>query len=695
MDGSGIAETESREIGADWFARGCILPRSGATALPGQDAAINPNAVFDAARRLTQCVRLVNRQQFVGYEVVKVAGVQKSVLWFKRRSVYNSGIDLFGGIADRIAATAPQAGWSNEWVLGISLKPYHPSDSSLWKVGAFGDYWSLFNRCLFFSHEVALDTDWLWHVAYGQRLGTLGNMVAEAPSGYNYGRHRSGYINEKLCVEDPECEAQRLAFYKSCRIYEPDVEVESVETVASGGEELVKVTLVGRLHSTYGEAGGAPETFSRDLSAWDGPTIASEPFRTAENAIRLYLVWAATGYNAPAITGDNALTSKVHTSLTDEPYGSIIPHFLFTKLIPQPFDDGNDAQDAHDTPLWSDVWPMMDLYLAAMCGGWVDERSTLLQANPRIVYAGPGPDGIEGTDDDKYDCDTDPHDLFDFTYPNLCLAAFGGATVGILPATVTDGIGESGVRRDGLHGVGPLPGVPASAEVFNRFAASIDLLTRVRLMVPHHWEVTGRLYGSDPDRIVDSAEGICETEGSGCGAVRKFVWQGTGPAATTDLGEITSGGVSGYTYCAFTDGCPGLSGSYWLRTIRATCSFQLAVDDDVVNVFPPAWRDMVTTNTGTLWCRKIAGHRYALGSGSTEIAPGKWFACGINRQVIVNQTSYVFASSGTIDFGPLAPSSVFADYWDGTGDTFGAGSGLWMDMTPLLERSLFLEIPLE
>lgn len=690
MDGTGIIETEAREIGQDWFSRGCIVPRSGASALLGQTDAINPNAVWEAARRLSHCIRILNRHQFVGYEVKKVAGVQKSVLWFKRASIYNSRIDLFSGIADRICSQAPDGGWTNEWLIGVSLKPYHPSDSSMWKMGSYGDYWALFNRCIFFAEEIVKpnNEDFLWHVSFGQKLAG-GNMMAEAPSGYNYARLAGAigvgdWVNQQDCSGDPTCEANRLKFYKSCRIYEPDAEIESAETVTSGREELVAVTLTGRLRSTYGETGGAPETVDRDVSGWVGATIASEPFRTPENALRLYLLWLATGYNPPATIGDNSLKSGIQ-SLPDAPFGCIVPHFVFTKLVPLPYDDGNDNQNAADTPLWSDVWSQMDLYLRAMCEGFIDEASTIERSNCAVNETGD-------------DCAWDPLDLFDFKYENLCYAAFGGRSAGILPMTATADIAEADTRPDTLHGCGPLPNTMVSSEVFNRFAAAVDLLVRVRLMVPYHLDVEGHLYSSTP-LILSSDDGLCGSEGDGCSAThRRFAWFGVGPRAETLDGPVSLG-VYGRTYAALADGCPDGDGNYALGTYRFTCAYEFAVDDtDVLYAMPETWRDMFSASAGTLWCRYYDSYRWVAGDGSTDVEPGgsAEFDCSFTRQVLAHEVGCVFAASGAIDFGPTAPKSWFGDYFDsGTYPiSWGIGSESVMYMTPLTGQSLYLEIPL-
>ncbi|MHC1762931.1 MAG: hypothetical protein AB9869_01310 [Verrucomicrobiia bacterium] len=96
MDGRGIDESQAREIGETYFESGCIVNVHGSANLPGQTAEVNTNGVFDAARRLSQCIRMVPRQNFVGYAVED----GKSILWFRRGAQIGvNNVDLFEGIA--------------------------------------------------------------------------------------------------------------------------------------------------------------------------------------------------------------------------------------------------------------------------------------------------------------------------------------------------------------------------------------------------------------------------------------------------------------------------------------------------------------------------------------------------------------------------------------------------------------------
>jgi hypothetical protein len=95
-DGRGIDDDQARVIGENYFSAGCITNVHGAEELALPDAAVNVNGVFDAARRLSQCIRIIPRQNFVGYAVEN----GKSVCWFTSTAqIGTNNVGLFGKIA--------------------------------------------------------------------------------------------------------------------------------------------------------------------------------------------------------------------------------------------------------------------------------------------------------------------------------------------------------------------------------------------------------------------------------------------------------------------------------------------------------------------------------------------------------------------------------------------------------------------
>ena len=618
MDDRGIDDDNARLIGQTYFDRGAIVNIHGTAGLPGQANNVNSNGVYDAARRLSQCVRIMPRQQFIGYAVEN----GKSVLWFTRRAQIHADVDMFAGIGpgqeeiadgflkpernyvvrsgsityggvtytagqvftavkgartwigsgavfefNGIRHTAEPEALTNEWLLGIQLKPYHPSDSSLWKPDAYSDYWPLVNRCHFYSPEIANDPPLKWHTSYGQSVsGTYGGVLApESPSGWNYaplsvawlGR---GHVNKMICdEEDEECRESRRNFYRSCRLYEPDVEIDSATVSIEAGEEVIKLVLKGRLH----HAKNAPPVILRDTGTWELEALVAEAgtIRTVENALREYLVNQSAGINATRTgRGNNGANSTVQ-SLPDNPYGSVYPTFLFTQLIPSPREDSNDDQDPTDTPVHHDPFTRMELYLRAMCEGYVDGKTTGDQR-----------------------CAHNTTSLFDFTFQNLCLQAFGNRWFTLLPTTL---------RPDNAEGFGPLPNTELYSAIYNQFSAAVNLLTRVRVMLPMTLEVWKESADAVQYATVLDADG---TENSSCTTgVAKVFWDGTPPDAAPSFVssnwsvlETPSASVS----AKIDDTCEG---SGWpIKTTRQSSKIRWqTTDSDAIEAIPENWRDML------------------------------------------------------------------------------------------------------
>ena len=545
MDGSGLQESglsASRSLREN----GCILNQRGIAALSTPLSAINEHPVFDAARRWSQVVRIIPRRQIVGYAVEN----GKSVIWCRRYAlgtggppskvavteglgeikngyeyvvegsgsiaydvatfaagehfvgqsgvtdfstisgspvVYElqtgmleqpGGADLFGGIAERIAHVAPPGGFTNQWVLGFQWKAYHPSVSSLWKPTAYSDYFALNDRACFYAPEIANDPALFWHFAYGQRVPGRygGTLVAEVPTGYRYSPcsvlWSQDYVNDRQGGDSDDW----AKFAKSARIYEPPCEVEAAEAVTEGTEALVKLTLTGRLHSTYGQPDGAGASISRDVSTWDLDALQGEPFVTDETLLRRYLANQATGRNFVASIGDNAWNSVVQ-SLPDNPYSSCFPHLYLVKLVPEPWADSNDAQDRSDTPFVHDPMAIMGSYLPPMIEACVDQEQSFDQLLRYVEENAVLPD---------------TWGLHDYTREECFRQAFEAPWLGIMPTEPTPYIDQ--VRPDMPHGFGPPPATLASAEVFNRFSRTVNLLTKFRLMIPYIVETRDLAY---------------------------------------------------------------------------------------------------------------------------------------------------------------------------------------------------------
>lgn len=546
VDGRGPDEEQARVIGETYHAKGCLLNWHQQGTTQETEAELSTNAVLDSIRRWSKCVRMLRRQDLVAY------GVQdgKSILWFRRLVWGEDGtpaVDQWNGLGPSrtkvpqgglregvtyevrsgvityagtdyqpgqtftasaekewkggdgvyehtgIFHAAPAGGTTNQWLMDVVLHPYHSSDTSAWWAPGFADWYPVFNRCHFGSPEISNSPQALWHMGYGQRIsGTYGGvLVPESPSGYNFMPISPSWlgrtsVNEVDCGGNATCESWMEGFYRSCQLYQAPAEIEKVEAVTgTDGTELVKVTLTGRLQ----HCDTAPSSISEDPSTWSAATIAAEPYRTLENGIREYLLNQYFGdqctagdeppYNVGGPSGQpgNAAANTSFYTFPDDPWGSCFPTFILTRLVPEPYQDTNESQDSSDTPFTSDEVNQMELYLRCMAEGYVDGATSL-----------------------DYACRLGVYTVFDFSFENLCKQAFGGRWIQVLPESVTGTRGE---------GFGPLPNTEAYAEIFNQLSRAVNLLTKVRIMLPMRLESWADL------TTVDETVGAWAADGSG------------------------------------------------------------------------------------------------------------------------------------------------------------------------------------
>jgi len=635
LDGSGTDCSFATTISEKYLAKGVITSIENHTALPGTLGPINSNAVFDAARRLSQCVRFIPRQNFTGIAVIG----GKTVLWFDRwarGSRTDVPVDLFKGLAPAPApiasgqlvwgrryqvATAPirynqkgytvgqvftavedvtqftgsgqvyeadgvydalPGGWSNQWLMGLQLKPYNPKASSVWKPSAFGDYYPLLNRCLYGDPAMGTDVSGvLLHVAYGLQSG--GQVITpEAPDAFNYVPTRDilntpGRANKLDCTAgDTACEARRLHMYESCGLFEPWPQPLAIER---DGEEL-KVTFATFHH----DAANDTADFARDPGTWNVSALRAEPKRTWRNGLREYQLWQATGRNASVKIGDESLNSTLQDD-PDAAFGAVLPTFLWTQLIPEPFEDGNDDQDLADAPLTPDVYAQLDLYLRAGCEAFVDGQLTAANA-----------------------CLYETNDLFGFTWETLNYRISQGRGLPVLPTKATALIATEDTRPDQPEFHGPLPNVLVSAETAGRFAEALNLLDTFRAMIPATLQCrVGIAYGdqyqtTEQNALGQSVNGGAAAALGGLGSFAVYV-QGS-PAG---VGSISyTGGTPAYDWVDVTAGDTAILNAQWLIAFQTSplgvrnLSQQMQADyrwvglGDAIYALPPGLRELLT-----------------------------------------------------------------------------------------------------
>lgn len=625
VHGSGLEEEAAKEIWDAYSSFGCIVSGPG---LPFEDSVINSNAVYDAFRRMSKCVRILSRNQLIGYAIED----GKSVLWFARENTI--GADTFAGIAPvdgvgGIVHTAPAGGWTNEWMIGFQFKAYHPSESSIWKPSAYSDYYTISDRCHFYHPTYPADLQ--QHFDYGETL----SLAPEAAPGYRYAKGVNNSVGD-------------VDRYKSCRIYEPDIEVESAEELTESGTRVVKLTLTGRLH----HSDDAVSSIDRDVSTWDVTALRAEAYRSTENAIREYLVWTNTGQNAVAgKPGDSAYGSGVD-SLPDNPYGTVFPSIVMTQLMPVPYLDGNDRQNAADSKLLHEYLSQAELYLRAMCEGFVDGRTS-----------------------EEYACATGISSWYDYTFTNLCYDAFQGQWLSPLASEETALTRARDTRDDRPQAFGPWPNTLTSAEVWNQFANAINLLTRVRVMLPMKFEVESRSETDNPYKSVgyvnaDPAAGDCGSPGDGSYHVVSTDKNAPTTVSSPRAAAATASGVhrvglsiSGGFVC---DGS-----QYVTERYRQEDDYWLdLVDPDALNAIPETWADQFEASGEMLFSvtetRDTYRHTVVAAGSGTDCGGSDAYETGSGTQWLVEQvhtvdeTCEILPMNGTVELPELGTVTVYA-----------------------------------
>jgi hypothetical protein len=540
-DGVGIMEERAREIGEHFARKGCITNVNQRGWMPGNEGnGFGGNAVVDAFRRFSQDVaRIVTEPMFLG--IACQGG--KTHLWFERiwdvngievdpwvnlapgrmqvdkgalrtgyRYKVRSGTIWYGGEqlgagdvftavageaewggtgevfeADGIRAEAPPGGESNQWLLGCWLAPYDQvnggdNEASIYKPSVYGRIYPFAQRCFLGSTELFNRYGNLkWHLNQGQPLA----WKPEAPSGYTYTPQFPG---GGACNRFEMSDANQLLFYQSCRIYEPDLLIESAVTEIEDGRAVVHLTLAGRIHNTseaveLDEDGNivaaswrAPASFERDVETWDTAAVQAERVRSLENGLMERMIYRRYGAPATIKIGDRfAKNPEVEMPGPGSPEGCSFPSFLLTKLPTLVYEDNNATQEpATDTPFSSGYIRHLEFVIRAIGPGYLDGATT-----------------------ERIACITDNEFMADFDPESLCYAAFGKASFNWL---------SEDDRPDNVPGFGPVPMTLSRAELFNQFSKALDKLKLVRVDVPLDWPTTSTKLGGRRATSLDPYE---------------------------------------------------------------------------------------------------------------------------------------------------------------------------------------------
>lgn len=711
LDGSGTEEEQAQEIGAEFLANGCVVNIHEVTGI-SEPTSENENAVYEAARRLSRSVRVFNRFLLLDYAVEG----GDSILWFTpypRTAEFpmaapwddgDTDVDVF----EDMAIVGEQEGaFSQRWVMDCWLKPYAEGTVTL---DAYADWFADVNRCLFLDVKMYDDRSMAKFIDRGNTADPgNGSVFAQAPSGWNYAQLFNSFSGSPSFLNhNPGAmsDDERTRFAKSCRVYEPPVEVRKIERVTENGRNLVKVTMKGRVHNTNGESGGAPDSIPRHgwmddpagTGNWDWATVEGEAtttFRSTENALRLYLFYRWKGYETTALAiGDYSANPRggwASPALYTGQHPACIPHFYFVQLIPEAWVDTNDDQDVIDSLFTHDAELQAEWYLRCMSEGCVAGVGALK------------------CDDETLPTPNDAR-AYDWKWANLCNHLFGFPSVSSFGSAATKD--ESGitmlattdVRPDGPEGFGPLPNTYASSEVFNRLVRIVNELNRFRVMIP--WQMETRA-GIGQDSIY--FRGLIDY---GCGTVTECgappvtggdIWCAV-PFAGPSISGVTWGAwsttgdtsFSGGTSCGLSadEYSCGVSPNTWgLTTQRSVVEFRFGLLDEAIYTYalPPKWRDMVSAtspNLGAVWSITHNWYWAEKTTGAGDCPPSS--LCTFEAKTRSN-TECVFMRNGTVtlDAGPDAPGGWKAIAWGDVLCAYGTGHTITMyllsDTIPILE----------
>jgi hypothetical protein len=480
-DTIGTEYTQSAEIGQSFLENGAIIS---AHQVPSQaQFGVNDNPVWDAARRHTrEWVRVITRESLLGYSATS----NKSTLYFKRyKLVAGDQFDMWDGLVDAIQDDPEQGEYSNEWLTFFQFKGFNNNEDSAWKPSNYSDFWSMSDRCQFAGAalESGFNSDYKNHF--------LSSTVPEAATGYRY----VGTTNPTTGMGFDEQES----FYRSCQIYQPDYEVESIESVNIGGVDAVKV----QYKTRFKRSASAPATVDFNIGTWDQDQITADAYRTDENATMSYILHSQLGAAMQDRKWGDTATDANQSPIWQpgDTYATIYPHFFFTKLIPFPGSGSDGVYESGDARCIIDQFQQCETYLRCMCEGYIDGPGTV-----------------------RFECDLNGSSLYDYTFEALCFEANQLTGISFLPRST---------RPEDPNAYGVLPNTVMYAEQYNQLARAVNLLDKARVIIPFKLECKRYFFEGTKDVEADWSDVGCNVTP----AALKAVWTGTGESADQLVNE--------------------------------------------------------------------------------------------------------------------------------------------------------------
>lgn len=643
LDGSGVDDTGAKAIFDGYAQYGCVVNTS-AAGVRSNENSLSENPVYDAMRRLTRHFsRIVNRRNFLSYEV----SGGKAILRFKRwayglnnqkadyfkfiapdwRPVseviegeeyvvrsHTGGSITYGGrklghnkrligqrgvsefeidgdavllVYDGIKSVARRKGWTNEWCMFMNFHHYHPSDTSLWKTDAYGDYFTWNNRAHIYSQDAPTRL---------RRLATIfqANYPAawsspEVPDAYNYYGGANAGADADFCSSNP--------------IFKAPYDIESATVEFSQNEENDVVKLV--FKSRFQTHPDAPASIDIDPETWSGGELsglAAEDYRTDDNALRQYCALDRLGVHSTWKKGDDAVTSDLQI-LPDNPFACCIPHFFFAKLPEEPYADGNNKLDDHDSRVVIDNFMWWEIWLKSGCEGFVDGLTTA-----------------------AFVCENAFGQPYDYLFENLINEANGKRIIG-----------------DFQTGHGPMVNTKPLASLYNEFARCINLLNKVQIHNLLEFQVRTLTY----EGSASASAGWIGTGGVNCppGASGAFWLDGCPPAASLVSTSVWAAatGVSGSASGTAGQCGPGGSAVGTFST-RTQDEFRYAPLTNLENAIPDDIKDLIGAGHLSVWGTVTRSKSSSSKEITTDTSLTGCFT-GNGAFNIDSETGYIFVES--------------------------------------------------
>jgi hypothetical protein len=234
-----------------------------------------------------------------------------------------------------------------------------------------------------------------------------------------------------------------------------------------------------------------------------------------------------------------------------------------------------------------DEFAKLEIYLHAMAPGFVDGLTSVESA-----------------------CTWGTAGAFDFSFESLCFQAFGGRWLTTLASVPTDLVPAGDVRPDRPQGFGPLPNTIATAEVFNQFAAAVNLLDTVRVMLPAKLETRQATrhheYVVDPYNAAGNLVSVSGVPSSSFGS-EYAVWIDTVPvgsgAWTWGAWEDANDVFAGTRQATMRE--PGLE-EWSIVVDELIMEWRWTfLDPDAIEAIPESWQANLTDNGAVLAIREI------------------------------------------------------------------------------------------